>query len=84
MSDDRAVVDRIERYWRETGVPRATVGEMRSELEQHLALASQDGRGLTEVIGGDPAGFAESWPLPIESASMAPPRGPKSKAVRQR
>jgi membrane protein implicated in regulation of membrane protease activity len=61
MSQDRTVVDRIERYWRETGVPRATVSEMRSELEQHLALASQDGRGLTEVIGGDPAGFAESW-----------------------
>jgi membrane protein implicated in regulation of membrane protease activity len=61
MSQDRTVVDRIERYWRETGVPRATVSEMRSELEQHLALASQEGRGLTEVIGGDPAGFAESW-----------------------
>jgi membrane protein implicated in regulation of membrane protease activity len=61
MSDDRAVVDRIERYWRETGVPRAAVTEMRSELEQHLALASQDGRGLGEVVGDDPAGFAESW-----------------------
>jgi membrane protein implicated in regulation of membrane protease activity len=34
---------------------------MRSELEQHLALASQDGRGLGEVVGDDPAGFAESW-----------------------
>jgi hypothetical protein len=82
MSDDRAVVDRIERYWRETGVPRAAVGEMRSELEQHLALASQDGRGLTEVIGGDPAGLAESWAA--GSANMEPPPGLKSKAVRQR
>jgi membrane protein implicated in regulation of membrane protease activity/DNA-binding ferritin-like protein (Dps family) len=61
MSDDHAVVDRIERYWRETGVPRTAVTEMRSELEEHLALASQDGRGLSEVIGEDPAGFAESW-----------------------
>jgi membrane protein implicated in regulation of membrane protease activity len=61
MSDDHAVVDRIERYWRETGVPRAAITEMRGELEQHLALASRDGRGLSEVVGDDPAGFAESW-----------------------
>jgi inner membrane protein len=61
MTDDRAVVDRIERYWRETGVPRAAVAEMRTELEQHLALAARDGRGLNNVIGEDTAGFAESW-----------------------
>jgi membrane protein implicated in regulation of membrane protease activity len=61
MSADRLVVDRIERYWRETGVPRAAITEMRSELEEHLALASADGRGLSEVVGEDPAGFAESW-----------------------
>jgi membrane protein implicated in regulation of membrane protease activity len=61
MSDDRLVVDRIERYWRETGVPPAAVAEMSSELEQHLALAAADGRGLIEVVGEDPAGFAESW-----------------------
>jgi hypothetical protein len=36
MTDDRAVVDRIERYWRETDVPKAAIAEMRSELEQHL------------------------------------------------
>ena len=37
MSPDREMVDRIERYWRETGVPRAAIAEMRAELEQHLA-----------------------------------------------
>jgi len=30
------VVDRIERYWLETGVPRSSVAQMRAELEQHL------------------------------------------------
>jgi membrane protein implicated in regulation of membrane protease activity len=61
MSPDREMVDRIERYWRETGVPRAAIAEMRAELEQHLALAAHDGRGVDAVIGPDPAGFAESW-----------------------
>ena len=61
MTDARTVVDRIERYWLETGVPRLSVTEMRAELEQHLALAAQDGRKVSEVVGDDPAAFAESW-----------------------
>jgi membrane protein implicated in regulation of membrane protease activity len=61
MTDSRTVVERIERYWRETGVPRATVTEMRAELEQHLALAEQDGRIVSDIVGTDPATFAESW-----------------------
>jgi membrane protein implicated in regulation of membrane protease activity len=61
MTQERNALDRIERYWRETGVPRSAIAEMRSELEQHLALASHDGRGLSEVVGNDPATFAESW-----------------------
>ena len=61
MTDARIVVDRIERYWLETGVPRSSVTEMRAELEQHLALAAQDGRKVSEVVGDDPAAFAESW-----------------------
>ncbi|HEU4916967.1 MAG TPA: NfeD family protein [Acidimicrobiia bacterium] len=55
------VVDRIERYWLETGVPRAAVREMRAELEQHLSLAKADGRTARDVVGSDPATFAESW-----------------------
>ena len=62
MVTDRAhVVDSIERYWLETGVPRSAVTEMRAELEQHLALASADGRSTQDVVGNDPATFAESW-----------------------
>ena len=61
MTDYRTVVDRIERYWLETAVPKSSVTEMRAELEQHLALAAQDGRKVSEVVGDDPAVFAESW-----------------------
>lgn len=61
MTDGRGVVDRIERYWLETGVLRTAVAEMRAELEQHLALADRDGRKVSEVVGDDPATFAESW-----------------------
>jgi inner membrane protein len=61
VTDARTVVDRIERYWLETGVPRSSVTEMRAELEQHLALAARDGRKVSEVVGDDPAAFAESW-----------------------
>jgi inner membrane protein len=61
MTENRTVVDRIERYWLETGVPRSSVSEMRSELDQHLALAERDGRKVSDVVGDDPAAFAESW-----------------------
>ncbi|HEY7470064.1 MAG TPA: NfeD family protein [Acidimicrobiia bacterium] len=61
MAEDRDIVDMIERYWRETGVPRAAAAEMRAELTQHLADAGVDGRDPSEVVGADPAGFAESW-----------------------
>jgi len=61
VTDDSAVVERIVRYWLETGVPRTTVDAMRAELEQHLADARADGRTVTDVVGADPAHFAESW-----------------------
>ena len=61
MSDRDVVLGKIERYWIETGVPRSTVSDMRSELEQHLDEAGGDGRTLTDVVGTDPASFAESW-----------------------
>jgi len=61
VTDDVTVVERIERYWLETGVPRAAVVAMRAELDQHLTDARADGRTLTDVVGSDPAGFAESW-----------------------
>lgn len=62
---ERAEVARIvadcERYWRETGVPRRAVAEMRLELEQHLVEAEADGRDPESVVGPDLAGFAETW-----------------------
>lgn len=61
MNDRPDVIEQIERYWLETGVPRASVAEMRAELEQHLALARADGRMVRDVVGDDPSGFAESW-----------------------
>ncbi len=61
MTDQRVIIESIERYWLETGVPRATAREMRAELEQHLADAVGHGRTVDDVVGEDPAGFAESW-----------------------
>jgi membrane protein implicated in regulation of membrane protease activity/DNA-binding ferritin-like protein (Dps family) len=61
VTDDATVVERIERYWLETGVPHGAVVAMRAELEQHLADARVDGRTLTDVVGNDTARFAESW-----------------------
>jgi membrane protein implicated in regulation of membrane protease activity len=49
------------RYWRETGVPRRAVEEMRIELEQHLNDAVRDGRSPERVVGNDLPAFAESW-----------------------
>ena len=51
VADRVDVVDSIERYWLETGVPRAAVSEMRAELEQHLSLARADGRSTRDVVG---------------------------------
>jgi membrane protein implicated in regulation of membrane protease activity len=55
------MIDSIERYWLETDVPRETVVEMRTELEQHLADAVGDGRSVDDVVGPDPGVFAETW-----------------------
>ena len=65
MVVDRAQITRIVadcvRYWRETGVPRKAVEEMRIELEQHLLAADEEGRPPERVVGPDLAEFAESW-----------------------
>lgn len=62
---DRAEVTKIVadcvRYWRETGVPRRAIDDMRFELEQHLVEASDEGTSADRVVGDDPALFAESW-----------------------
>lgn len=61
MTEPNVTVDEIERYWRAAGIPRATVAEMRLELEQHLRDAEDDGRTLGDVVGDDPGEFAQSW-----------------------
>ena len=55
------IVEDCERYWIETGVPRRSVLEMRTELEQHLKLAAAEGKAPEAVVGPDLARFAESW-----------------------
>jgi membrane protein implicated in regulation of membrane protease activity len=62
MMDRRtSLLEEIDRYWRETGVPKSAVFEMRLELEQHLGEAMAGGRLVEDVIGADPAAFAENW-----------------------
>lgn len=55
------IIDDCVRYWTETGVRRRDVAEMRLELAQHLAQAGAAGRSATQVVGADPAEFAEMW-----------------------
>lgn len=61
MDNRDTVLVEIDRFWRETRVPPKAIAEMRLELEQHLDEAAAEGRSLQDVIGADPAGFAESW-----------------------
>ncbi len=61
MDSKLSLLGEIERYWRETGVPKSAVPEMRLELEQHLSEATAEGHTVEDVIGPDPAAFAESW-----------------------
>lgn len=59
--DVARVVDSCVLYWRETGVPRKAMAEMRLELEEHLMAATGDGRTVQSVIGADLPEFAEAW-----------------------
>ncbi len=60
MTERNIIVDQVTAYWRETGLPRDVVSEMRLELEQHLIEAERDGRTAASVVG-DRARFAEEW-----------------------
>jgi membrane protein implicated in regulation of membrane protease activity len=55
------LVDDCVRYWRETGVPRRQVEDMRIELTQHLSEAAADGREPEAVVGPSVSEFAEMW-----------------------
>lgn len=67
------VLDRCERYWRETGVSDAAVTDMRRELESHLREAAAAGKSPAVVVGDDIPAFAESW--------AAEQRGPRRRAT---
>ena len=60
MREHDRVIDEVERYWREAGLSREDVEEMKAELDQHLSEALVNGRSVDDVIG-DRARFAESW-----------------------
>jgi len=55
------VVDKCQRYWSSTHVPRRAVREMQAELVSHLEEASHAGKAAEAVIGSDLNVFAEEW-----------------------
>ncbi len=61
-----------ERYWRAAGIGPRTAAEMRAELEAHLRQAVADGRTAADVVGDDPAGFAEAWAAEQRPARVMP------------
>jgi membrane protein implicated in regulation of membrane protease activity len=61
-----------ERYWRAAGIGPRTAAEMRAELEAHLRQAVADGRTIADVVGDDPAGFAEAWAAEERPARAMP------------
>lgn len=74
---DRVAIGTIatncERYWRAAGIKRRAAAEMRSELEQHLVEATNDGRTPESVVGSDMAGFAMEWAAAADRGSDALP-----------
>lgn len=60
-ADTARLVADCEAYWRSAGVPRRAIASMRNELQQHIDEAHADGRTIADVVGSDPAVFAESW-----------------------
>lgn len=60
MAERTQVIEEVERYWLQAGVPKDTVVEMKLELDEHLRAAAQDGRSVEDVVG-DRARFAEAW-----------------------
>jgi len=54
-------VDRCEKYWTATHVPKAAVDDMVVELHNHLHRAQLDGRSIGDVVGDDLGVFAEVW-----------------------
>lgn len=60
VADRQQVIALLSHYWREAGLRRTAIEEMRSELEQHLVDAEAHGEG-PELVVSDLAGLAEAW-----------------------
>lgn len=71
--DSARIVDDCVRYWTETGVPRRAVTEMRLELAAHLAQAEAAGGSSLEVVGAEPAEFAEAWAVEYRRTRSSSP-----------
>ncbi|MFI1502906.1 hypothetical protein [Streptomyces platensis] len=50
-----------EQTWHRLGVDKAAAAEMAEELSADLAAAADDGRSVTDYIGGDIEALATSW-----------------------
>lgn len=55
------LLEAVSSYWAATSVPPSVVQGMQAELEAHLQEAQAHGRSVDEVVGPDPARFAEQW-----------------------
>lgn len=60
VADRQKVMASLTHYWREAGLRRSVIEEMRAELEQHLIEAEANGEG-PELVVYDLAGLAEEW-----------------------
>ncbi|GBD85827.1 hypothetical protein BMS3Abin02_02248 [bacterium BMS3Abin02] len=60
-TDVMQIVADCERYWIATQVPRRAALEMKAELEQHLRLATAEGKSPEAVVGPELSRFAEMW-----------------------
>ncbi|MEU8684152.1 hypothetical protein [Streptomyces sp. NPDC048611] len=54
-------IQQAEQTWHRLGVDKAAAAEMAEELSADLVAAADDGRSVTDYIGGDIAALATSW-----------------------
>ncbi|MGW3013690.1 hypothetical protein ACWC9R_33400 [Streptomyces sp. NPDC001219] len=54
-------IQQAEQTWRRLGVDKAAAAEMAEELLADLVAAADDGRSVTDYIGGDIEALATSW-----------------------
>lgn len=60
LADRQRVIADLTHYWREAGLKRVAIEDMRAELEQHLTDAETHG-GDPGMVISDLAGLAEEW-----------------------